>query len=147
MASTTHPLFGHLDDSVHMALFYVWLRHTGWRSMPTDSDIDFEDLAPILPHVGLVDALDGGQRFRYRHIGPWSASLLSSDASEEDIEAGAGEPHLAWLHDLYTDVARRRSPVYAECVYKAENRGGSGRCAWCCRWPAITTRSIRWSTP
>jgi hypothetical protein len=121
MASTTHPLFGHLDDSVHMALFYVWLRHTGWRPMPTESDVDFEDLAPILPHVGLVDVLDGGQRFRYRHIGPWSAALLSGDVGEEDIDAGVDAPHLVWLHDLYTDVVRRRTPVYAECVYKAEN--------------------------
>jgi hypothetical protein len=121
MASATHTLFGHLDDPVHMALFYVWRRHSGWRPMPSETDIDFEDLAPILSHVGLVDALDDGQRFRYRHIGPWSSSLLSSDAGEEDIDPGSGAPHLTWLHDLYADVVHRQAPVYAECVYKAEN--------------------------
>ena len=121
MGSGTHTLFGHLDDPAHMGLFHVWLRHTGLRPMPSETDIDFEDLAPILAHVGLVDMLDDGERFRYRHIGPWSASLLSSDAGEEDIEAGAAAPHLAWLHDLYADVVERQAPVYAECVYKAEN--------------------------
>ena len=121
MGSATHTLFGHLDDPVHMALFYVWLRHTGGRTMPIESDVDFEDLAPILPHVGLVDLLDGGERFRYRHIGPWSTALLSSDAGDEDIDALTTAPHLAWLRDLYGDVVRRQAPVYAECVYKAEN--------------------------
>ena len=81
MASATHTLFGHLDDPAHMALFYVWLRHSGWRPLPSESEIDFEDLAPILSHVGLVDALDDGQRFRYRHIGPWSAALLWAPTS------------------------------------------------------------------
>jgi hypothetical protein len=121
MGSATHTLFGHLDDPVHMALFYVWLRHTGGRTVPAENDIDFEDLAPILSHVGMVDLLDDGQRFRYRHIGPWSTALLSSDAGDDDIDAAATAPHLAWLRDLYSDVVRRQAPVYAECVYKAEN--------------------------
>jgi hypothetical protein len=121
MGSATHTLFGHLDDPIHMALFYVWLRHARGRPMPSEAVIDFEDLAPILAHVGLVDVRDDGQRFRYRHIGPWSAALLSSDAGDEDIEAGVAAPHLAWLHDLYADVVQRQAPVYAECVCKAEN--------------------------
>ena len=121
MGSATHTLFGHLDDPVHMALFHVWLRHRGRRAMPAENEIDFEDLAPILPHIGMVDVLDDRQVFRYRHIGPWSTSLLSSDAGEEDIDAATSAPHLRWLHDLYADVARRQAPVYSECVYKAEN--------------------------
>jgi len=121
MGSATHTLFGHLDDPVHMALFHVWRRHGGWAPMPSETDIDFEDLAPILSHVGLVDALDDGRRFRYRHIGPWSAALLSSDAADEDIDAESTAPHLVWLHDLYADVVHRQAPIYAECVYKAEN--------------------------
>jgi hypothetical protein len=121
MGSATHTLFGHLDDPVHMALFYVWQRSRGGREMPAESDVDFEDLAPILSHIGLVDVLDERQCFRYRHIGPWSTALLSSDAGEEDIDESASAPHLAWLHDLYADVARRQAPIYSECVYKAEN--------------------------
>jgi len=121
MGSATHTLFGHLDDPIHMALFHVWQRNRGERATPAESDVDFEDLAPILPHIGLVDVLDDRQAFRYRHIGPWSTALLSSDAGEEDIDAAASAPHLAWLHDLYADVARLQAPIYTECVYKAEN--------------------------
>jgi len=121
MGSTRHPLFQHLDDAVHMALFYVWLRHAGGRSMPAENDIDVEDLAPILAHIGLVDALGGGQRFRCRPIGPGSASAPGREAGEDDIDVGADAPHLAWLRDLYAEVMRRRTPIYAECIYKAEN--------------------------
>ena len=121
MGSATHTLFGHLDDPVHMALFYVWQHSRGGRAMPAESDVDFEDLAPILPHIGLVDVVGDRQCFRYRHIGPWSTALLSSDAGEEDIDEAATEPHLAWLHDLYADVTHRQAPIYSECVYRAEN--------------------------
>lgn len=121
MASMTHMLFGHLDDPVHMALFHVWLGHRGGRAMPAEHEVDFEDLAPILSHVGLVDVREDGQCFRYRHIGPWSTALLSSDAGEEDIDQAASAPQLAWLYDLYADVAHRQAPIYSECVYKAEN--------------------------
>jgi hypothetical protein len=121
MGSATHTLFGHLDDPVHMALFYVWQRNRSGRAMPAESDVDFEDLAPILSHIGLVDVLDDRHCFRYRHIGPWSTALLSSDAGEEDIDETSSAPHLAWLHDLYAEVARRHAPVYSECVYRAEN--------------------------
>jgi len=121
MGSATHPLFGHLDDPVHMALFFAWWHQTDLRTMPAETDVDFEDLAPILPHVGLIDVLDDGRRFRYRHIGPWSASLLSCDAADEDLDDTAGEPQLVWLRDLYGDVLRRQAPIYAECVYRSEN--------------------------
>ena len=121
MGSATHTLFGHLDDPVHMALFYVWQHSRGGRAMPAESDVDFEDLAPILPHIGLVDVVGDRQCFRYRHIGPWSTALLSSDAGEEDIDETASAPHLAWLHDLYADVTHRHAPVYSKCVYRAEN--------------------------
>jgi hypothetical protein len=121
MGSATHPLFGHLDDPVHMALFYAWWHQTGRRGMPAETDVDFEDLAPILPHVGLIDVLDDGRRFRYRHLGPWSEALLSGDASDDDLDETADEPQLVWLRDLYGDVVQRRSPVYAECVYRSEN--------------------------
>jgi hypothetical protein len=121
MGSATHPLFGHLDDPVHMALFFAWWRQTGLRSMPAETDVDFDELAPILPHVGLIDLLDGGRRFRYRHIGPWSEALLNRDAGEEDLDETAGEPQIVWLRDLYGDVVRRQSPIYAECVYRSEN--------------------------
>ena len=121
MGSATHPLFGHLDDPVHVALFYAWWHQIGRRGMPAETDVDFEDLAPILPHVGLIDVLDDGRRFRYRHLGPWTEALLSCDASEDDLDETAGEPQLVWLRDLYADVVRRRAPVYAECVYRSEN--------------------------
>ena len=121
MGSATHTLFGHLDEPVHMALFHVWQRSRDGRPMPAESDVDFEDLAPILSHIGLVDVVDDRHCFRYRHIGPWSTALLSSDAGEEDIDEASRAPYLVWLHDLYADVARRQAPIYAECVYRAEN--------------------------
>jgi hypothetical protein len=121
MGSATHPLFGHLDDPVHMALFYAWWHPAGRRGMPAETDVDFEDLAPIMPHIGLIDVLDDGRRFRHRHLGPWTEALLSCDASEDDLDETAGEPQLVWLRDLYGDVVRRQSPIYAECVYRSEN--------------------------
>lgn len=50
-------------------LIAYWDRKRGDRIAPARPEIDPLDLARVLPHVALIDVLDGAATFRYRLVG------------------------------------------------------------------------------
>ena len=82
-------------------LFSYWRRQKDNRACPSRSDIRPKDLVSCLPHVFLVDVLDGAN-FRFRLAGSCFTDVTQRRMAGESIEAifpdaFCGEVRDAWL--------------------------------------------------
>ena len=108
------------EDSILRALHAYWDQRRGGRPIPDRSDIDPIAIgAALLPHVALVDVIDGGGRFRNRLVGTAIAERWGFETTgcffDEVMEAG---DYSDFIHDLYRDACRHRAPVYSESLFR-----------------------------
>lgn len=128
MGSVRHPIYDHLDDALHTDLFGYWVSKRGERPMPPEAAFDFGDLSDLLPHLGIVQVLGGGRRFRQCCLSA-AAPRGGRDIDREFGPADEADPHLDMLRELYGEVWLRRVPIYSECVLRF---GGPGH-VWAMR--------------
>jgi hypothetical protein len=108
------------NDSVLTALLAYWNHHRRGRTVPDRADIDPVDIgAGLLPHVALVDVIDGGARFRNRLVGTaiierWGFETTGCFLDEIMSEGGYRE----FIHELYRDACRHRAPVYSSSLFR-----------------------------
>ncbi len=108
------------DDAVLMALHAYWNHRRQGRAVPDRRDIDPVDIGPgLLPNVGLVDAVDGGARFRNRLVGTaiverWGFEITGLFLDEIMRESGYRD----FIHELYRDACRHRAPVYSASLFR-----------------------------
>jgi hypothetical protein len=55
----------HVEDARLAHVLSCWQRWRGSNLWPARNDIDPDDLRQILPNLFMVEAIDGGERFRY----------------------------------------------------------------------------------
>ena len=60
-------------------LYAYWLAKKGTRRAPSRADIDPLEIAPLLPHVALVDVERAPLRFRYRLVGTEIVRKVGAD--------------------------------------------------------------------
>lgn len=88
-------------------LLDYWLRIRGDRRMPARADIRPEDIDPrTLPHVGLIDVLDGGERFRYRLVGTAMNALYGCNYTGQFVDAAKAPGYASALIEEYRRCAR-----------------------------------------
>jgi hypothetical protein len=91
-----------------------WLEKRGQRSMPSRADITPAEIKAQLPHVLLVDVIEGGKYFRYRLVGVELARFFHSDPTgklmNEALAPFGGETVYATLAS-YRGVVERRAPM------------------------------------
>jgi len=85
--------------------------------MPARADIDPAEMAPILPHVVLLDVLDGGARFRYRLVGTAVASLHRTPSTGRFVDEIIPERIRDGELSSYRDAVRQRRPLHTETAY------------------------------
>jgi hypothetical protein len=91
---------------------YYWDRKRRGRSMPNRADIDPTEIAPLLPHVFMVDVERDPLRFRYRLIGTSIVELLARDFTGRTVDvANYSEEHVAALLQIFGAVVDSRRPV------------------------------------
>jgi hypothetical protein len=119
---TPHPSDPMLSD-----LLAYWERLRGGRAMPSRRDIDPLALgARLLPHVIIVDVVDGGVRFRFRLCGSAVADAAGLDLTGKYIDTlNPNKAYGAYIEGLYRRVLGVRRPVYSETMYW--NRGDGPR--------------------
>jgi hypothetical protein len=88
-----------------------WLGLRGDRVMPPRGALDPLDIAPLLPHIVLVDVLGGPMRLRYRLIGTFVTELAGRDATGRFVDRALYGRNLEAVAWPYRQVAQTRAPV------------------------------------
>lgn len=107
-------------------LLEVWQRQCpGQDRLPPRTAIDPIALGPeLLPYVALIEAVDGGARFRFRLVGSQLAENAGLDLTGRYVdEVNPNKNYAAYIADLYAQSMQAKRPVYSETRY----RSGSGR--------------------
>lgn len=89
------------------ALLDYWLRIRGDRRMPGRADIRPDEIdASLLPHVGLIDVIGHGDRFRYRLVGTAMNRLYARNYTGQYVDAAKAPEYASVLVDEYRACAR-----------------------------------------
>ncbi len=111
-------------DPILGALYRYWNERRGQRRMPDRRDIDPLALGPaLLPHVGLMDIIDGGKRVRYRLLGTKIAERWGSDPTGRYMDEVMSGSYSEYIHGLYRDLVRARAPVFSESLFRWDAKG------------------------
>lgn len=88
-----------------------WLSLRDGQEMPPRSALDPVDIAPLLPHIVLVEVLRDPLRFRYRLIGTFVTGLAGRDATGQLLDHTLYGRNLGAVVWPYQQVVERREPV------------------------------------
>lgn len=104
--------FGDIAPRGRLAQLLSYWQRLRPGELPSRSDIDPMGMNPaFLPHVFLVDVLDGGQRFRWRLIGAYIVRHAGTDDTGLDLDISV-TPHMRpIIISHYQQVVRERRPL------------------------------------
>lgn len=106
------------------ALYRYWNRRRGHRRMPDRRDIDPLKLgSALLPHLGLMDIVEGGTRVRYRLLGTAIVERFGSDPTGKFMDEVMSGSYSEYIHGLYRELVRARAPVFSESVFRWDAGG------------------------
>lgn len=108
------------DDAILAALHDYWDGRRQGRDAPDRRDIDPIAIgAALLPHVALVDVVDGGRRFRNRLVGTAIAERWGVEITGRHFdEVMSPGDYSDFIHGLYRDACTHRAPVYSESLFR-----------------------------
>lgn len=92
-------------------LHAYWQGKCGARSAPTRREIDPTEIARLLPHLFLIDAVGSPPRFRYRLIGTAVVELTGRDLTGHFVDENLEPTKFAALIKPYETVIRHVRPV------------------------------------
>ncbi len=106
------------DSAILAAFVDYWNAKRGEREMPGRQDIDPAEIPQLLPHITLIDVIDGGARFRYRLVGTavvdgFNRNHTGRHVDELDVPQFGRDA----LHIQYRSVLRKRRPIYLRNIY------------------------------
>jgi hypothetical protein len=111
-------------DPILGALYRYWNRRRDKRRMPDRREIDPLDLDPaLLPHLGLMDILEGGARVRYRLLGTKIVERWGSDPTGRYMDEVMSGTYAAYIHSLYRTLVQARAPVFSESLFRWDAEG------------------------
>ncbi len=106
------------DPVLAQALAY-WRAKRRARAMPSRRDIDPTEIGPLLPHLPLIDVVDGGTRYRYRLVGTSLVTAFGREYTGKYLdELFAGE-RLAYARRVYGTVCSQFKPVFLRNRYSS----------------------------
>src|SRR5579859_8055397 len=115
-----------LPDQRLMALLGYWSAKRGARRMPSRADIDPADLRVLLPHIMLLDVIDGGSDMRYRLVGTEIERHLGRPVTGRLLGDLVSGDYLDYVLSLYQRVIAETVPVYSENGFSDRSRSGFG---------------------
>lgn len=84
-----------------------WVVRRGTRRFPTRRDLDPLDIAPLMPHVSIVDVSPAAPRFVYRLFGTAMTDLFKRDLTGRPVGTGVLPEQLGAVLARYETVATR----------------------------------------
>jgi hypothetical protein len=120
--SSAHSLLA--SDPILGALYRYWQKRRGERRMPDRRDIDPLDLGTaLLPHLGMMDILEGGARVRYRLLGTAIVERWGSDPTGRTLDEVMSGTYCAYIYSLYRTLVQARAPVFSESLFRWDAEG------------------------
>jgi hypothetical protein len=103
--------------SLHVDLYRYWQGRRRDGRLPARADIDPTAIVALLPHLTLVDIVDG--RFRYRLVGTKVVEDLGRELTGAFIGASVQPPdYAAKICAVYEHARSRAVPVFAQGGYR-----------------------------
>ena len=102
------------------ALYDLWLDLKGEDEMPARKRFKPGAMKDYLPHLYIVDILEGGRDYRLRLIGTALTDLVGRDMTGSLISE---VPETAWRRRVYDSVVEARAPL----VYQSRLGNDGGR--------------------
>jgi hypothetical protein len=115
---------GRIGDSTLIALYRYWDERRGTRFAPARRDIDPADIPKLLPHLLLVEILDG--RYRYRVCGTEVERHFGCSMGGKCVDELMRGEYLAYINSLYERLIATCAPVYSESAYANAETGRAG---------------------
>lgn len=104
-------------DPVLRTVLDYWERRRGARAMPQRRDIDPAELRPVLPHLQITEAIEGGARFRYRLVGTAVVEAFGAEFTGKYVDELVSGERDSFVHACYRAVCTARRPVFARSKY------------------------------
>ena len=105
------------DDPVLARALAYWRAKRGRRAMPRRRDIDPTEIASLLPHLQLIDVVEGGARYRYRLVGTSLVEAFGGEYTGKYLDELFTSERLANARRVYGTVVERRLPVFLRNRY------------------------------
>lgn len=105
------------DNPVLARALRYWRAKRGRREMPRRRDIDPTEIAPLLPHLQLIDVVEGGARYRYRLVGTSLVTAFGREYTGTYLDELLTAERLANAQRVYGAVVARRKPVFLRNRY------------------------------
>jgi hypothetical protein len=110
--------YDYRNDPILGPAFTYWARKRGGRLMPRKCDIDPTELLPrLLPNLQIIEAIDGGARFRYRLVGTASVEAYGSDYTGCYPDEMFSDDRLNFIQNIYRSVCRLKRPLFTQNRY------------------------------
>ena len=107
--------------------FAYWRSKAAGRCMPRRADLEPTEIPKLLPHVMLVDVVDGG-RYRYRLIGTENERAHGINATGRFLDdVLKGPEYKRHVLALYDQAVGERRPVYSESLFLSPEMGSIER--------------------
>ena len=112
-----------ISDQRLAALYSYWAGKRGPRAMPGRPDIDPAELLPLLPHILLIDVIDGGRDFRYRLVGTEIERHIGRPVTGRLISEVLSGDYFAYIRSLHQRATTEAAAVYSENNFNVERSG------------------------
>ena len=99
-----------------------WRKKVGDGDIPDRAAIVPTDIPELLPHVYMVDVVDGGARFRYRLVGSNIVDRVGFNATGKFLSEVVQGEHERYMANLFRQVVSTRHGIYSRSAYRYPDR-------------------------
>jgi hypothetical protein len=96
------------------SLYRYWTAKRTGRALPGRPDIDPADLLTTLPHLLLIDVIEGGQDFRYRLVGTEIQRHIGRPVTGHLVSETLSGEYLDYIHSLHRLTVDEAVAIYSE---------------------------------
>ena len=112
-----------LSDQRLLTLYIYWSAKRGQRAMASRADIDPGDVRALLPHILLIDVLEGGADFRYRLVGTEIERHIGRSLTGRLFSETLDGEYLDYIRSLHQRAIAEAAPVYSENNFNDRRSG------------------------
>jgi hypothetical protein len=110
--------YNYQDDPILGPTLAYWRRKRGSRSMPSKRDIDATAFPPkVLPHLQIVDVIDGGARFRFRLVGTALVEAYGEEFTDKCADELFPDDRLRFVMSMYEGVCKLKVAHFSRTRY------------------------------
>lgn len=110
--------YNYRDDAILGPVLGYWMGKRGYRSMPRKRDIDPIEISPqVLPYLQIIEAINGGARFRYRLVGTALVEAYGKDFSGCIADELFSDSRLDFVQGIYRTVCETKAPLFSRNKY------------------------------